>query len=79
MDDGLHRLAILIALRIWFPRSSNHVCLTLAYARPGADLAYSSWRWAYGIGCMYSLIVVMLIALFMEETWVTSLFASNYF
>jgi len=34
----------------------------------GFLVARTSWRWAYGIGSMYSLIVVILIVLFMEET-----------
>ncbi|PPQ85013.1 hypothetical protein CVT25_010402 [Psilocybe cyanescens] len=34
----------------------------------GFLVARTSWRWAYGIGSMYSAIVVVLIALFMEET-----------
>jgi len=34
----------------------------------GYFVARQSWRWAYGIGCFYSLIVVLLIAFFMEET-----------
>ncbi|KDR69466.1 hypothetical protein GALMADRAFT_160462 [Galerina marginata CBS 339.88] len=31
-------------------------------------VARTSWRWAYGIGSMYSAIVVLLIVFFMEET-----------
>ncbi|CAK5272185.1 unnamed protein product [Mycena citricolor] len=34
----------------------------------GFLVARTSWRWAYGIGSIYGLIVVVLIALFMEET-----------
>ncbi|KAK7046860.1 MFS general substrate transporter [Favolaschia claudopus] len=34
----------------------------------GFLVARTSWRWAYGIGSMYGLIVVLLIAFFMEET-----------
>ncbi|KAF8172976.1 MFS general substrate transporter [Mycena galopus ATCC 62051] len=34
----------------------------------GFLVARTTWRWAYGIGCMYGAIVVILIALFMEET-----------
>ncbi|KAJ7636997.1 major facilitator superfamily domain-containing protein [Roridomyces roridus] len=34
----------------------------------GFLVARTSWRWAYGIGSMYGAIVVLLIALFMEET-----------
>ncbi|KAF9522707.1 MFS general substrate transporter [Crepidotus variabilis] len=34
----------------------------------GFLVARTSWRWAYGIGSMYSLFVVILIAFFMEET-----------
>ncbi len=30
--------------------------------------AHSSWRWTYGIGSIYSAIVVALIAFFGEET-----------
>ncbi|KAJ7723411.1 major facilitator superfamily domain-containing protein [Mycena metata] len=34
----------------------------------GFLVARTSWRWAYGIGSIYGAIVVILIALFMEET-----------
>ncbi|KAF8156654.1 MFS general substrate transporter [Crassisporium funariophilum] len=34
----------------------------------GFLVARTSWRWAYGIGSMYSLLVVLLIVFFMEET-----------
>ncbi|KAJ7473465.1 MFS general substrate transporter [Mycena latifolia] len=34
----------------------------------GFLVARTTWRWAYGIGCMYSAIVVLLIVFFMEET-----------
>ncbi|TRM62260.1 major facilitator superfamily domain-containing protein [Schizophyllum amplum] len=34
----------------------------------GFLVARASWRWAYGIGCIYSAIVVFMIAFFMEET-----------
>ncbi|KAF5380010.1 hypothetical protein D9615_006164 [Tricholomella constricta] len=34
----------------------------------GFLVARTSWRWAYGIGSMYSAIVVFLIVFFMEET-----------
>ncbi|KAG1744209.1 major facilitator superfamily domain-containing protein [Suillus lakei] len=34
----------------------------------GFLVARMSWRWAYGIGSLYSAVVVLLIGLFMEET-----------
>lgn len=34
----------------------------------GFLVARTTWRWAYGIGSIYGLIVVLLIALFGEET-----------
>jgi MFS family permease len=34
----------------------------------GFLVARQSWRWAYGIGCIYSAIVVLLIAFFGRET-----------
>ncbi|KAK0203629.1 MFS general substrate transporter [Desarmillaria ectypa] len=34
----------------------------------GFLVARQSWRWAYGIGCIYSAVVCVLIALFMSET-----------
>lgn len=34
----------------------------------GFLVARASWRWAYGIGCMYSAVVVLMILFFMEET-----------
>ena len=38
----------------------------------GFLVARTTWRWAYGIGCLYSLIVVFLIIFFMEETYVST-------
>lgn len=38
----------------------------------GFLVARTTWRWAYGIGSMYSAIVLVLIVLFMEETYVHS-------
>ncbi|KAK0452396.1 major facilitator superfamily domain-containing protein [Armillaria borealis] len=34
----------------------------------GFLVARQSWRWAYGIGCIYSAVVCVLIALFLDET-----------
>ncbi|KAF9459116.1 MFS general substrate transporter [Collybia nuda] len=34
----------------------------------GFLVARENWRWAYGIGCMYSAVVVFLIVFLMEET-----------
>ncbi|KAF9485039.1 MFS general substrate transporter [Pholiota conissans] len=34
----------------------------------GFLVAQASWRWAFGIGCIYSLIVLILIIMFMEES-----------
>ncbi|KAH7910354.1 major facilitator superfamily domain-containing protein [Hygrophoropsis aurantiaca] len=34
----------------------------------GFLVARASWRWAYGIGCIYGAIVLILIVFFMEET-----------
>ncbi|KIM76222.1 hypothetical protein PILCRDRAFT_12978 [Piloderma croceum F 1598] len=34
----------------------------------GFLVARTSWRWAYGIGSLYGLVVIVLIAFFMEET-----------
>ncbi|PBK81160.1 MFS general substrate transporter [Armillaria gallica] len=34
----------------------------------GFLVARQSWRWAYGIGCIYGAVVCVLIALFMDET-----------
>ncbi|KAK0192766.1 major facilitator superfamily domain-containing protein [Armillaria mellea] len=34
----------------------------------GFLVARQSWRWAYGIGCIYSAVVCVLIALFLGET-----------
>ena len=34
----------------------------------GFLVARTTWRWAYGIGCLYSLAVLILIVLFMEES-----------
>ncbi|KAK0495907.1 major facilitator superfamily domain-containing protein [Armillaria luteobubalina] len=34
----------------------------------GFLVARQSWRWAYGIGCIYSAVVCILIVLFLDET-----------
>lgn len=34
----------------------------------GFLVARANWRWAYGTGCFYSFLVVLLITFFMEET-----------
>ncbi|PBK67375.1 MFS general substrate transporter, partial [Armillaria solidipes] len=34
----------------------------------GFLVARQSWRWAFGIGCIYSAVVCVLIALFLDET-----------
>ncbi|KAF9564530.1 MFS general substrate transporter [Agrocybe pediades] len=34
----------------------------------GFLVARASWRWAYGIGCMYSLFVLLLIIFFLDES-----------
>ncbi|KAF9026145.1 MFS general substrate transporter [Hymenopellis radicata] len=34
----------------------------------GFLVARTTWRWAYGIGCLYGLVVLVLIVLFMNET-----------
>lgn len=35
----------------------------------GFLVARTTWRWAYGIGALYGLLVLILIAFFMEETY----------
>ncbi|KAG6915345.1 hypothetical protein DXG01_012019 [Tephrocybe rancida] len=34
----------------------------------GFLVAHQNWRWSYGVGCIYSAVVVLLITFFMEET-----------
>ncbi|PFH48084.1 hypothetical protein AMATHDRAFT_6124 [Amanita thiersii Skay4041] len=34
----------------------------------GFLVAKQNWRWSYGLGCFYSILVVLLIAFFMKET-----------
>jgi len=34
----------------------------------GFLVARATWRWAYGIGCLYGLFVVLAIVFFGEET-----------
>ncbi len=43
----------------------------------GFLVARQSWRWAYGIGCIYSVVVCVLIALFMDETYAMFLLFSH--
>ncbi len=40
----------------------------------GFLVARTTWRWAYGIGSLYSLLVVFHIVFFCEETWVIIIF-----
>ena len=35
----------------------------------GFLVARTSWRWAYGIGSIYSVVIVILIVFFMEEMY----------
>ena len=79
MDDGLHRIALFIALCVRLPCGSGKVRPRLRYTNNEIDHTCTSWRWAYGIGCLYGLAIVLLIAFFMEETWVTSNYAFNGF
>lgn len=53
-------------------RHSRNACIQ-------ANLTYFSWRWAYGIGSLYGLVVVLLIAFLMEETYVTDYFTFDCF
>ena len=41
----------------------------------GFLVARTTWRWAYGIGTLYNLVVFALIVLFMEESYATAFFA----
>jgi MFS family permease len=41
----------------------------------GFLVARASWRWAYGIGAMYSAVIVLLIVAFAEETYTTFSFS----
>ena len=41
----------------------------------GFLVARTTWRWAYGIGTLYNLVVFVLIALFMKESYATAFFA----
>ena len=66
---GISCLTIRIALPFWFLVCSSEVC---QYGHPIMHCLHfmlHSWRWAYGIGSMYSAIVVFLIAVFGEETY----------
>ena len=38
----------------------------------------NSWRWTYGIGSIYGVFVVFMIATFGQETYVSSIFISTY-
>ena len=41
----------------------------------GFLVARTTWRWAYGIGTLYNLVVFVLIVLFMKESYATAFFA----
>ena len=41
----------------------------------GFLVARTTWRWAYGIGTLYNLVVFALIVLFMKESYATAFFA----
>ncbi|KAG2143496.1 major facilitator superfamily domain-containing protein [Suillus bovinus] len=58
-------------LNIWTFGFIMHVINASPFLSPfafGFLVARTSWRWAYGIGSLYSAVVVLLIGLFMEET-----------
>ena len=40
----------------------------------GFLVARTTWRWAYGIGTLYNLVVFVLIVLFMKESYATTFF-----
>ena len=41
----------------------------------GFLVARTTWRWAYGIGTLYNLVVFTLIVLFMKESYATPFFS----
>ena len=41
----------------------------------GFLVARTTWRWAYGIGTLYNLVVFALIVLFMKESYATAFFS----
>ena len=68
LDNGFHHFAVPLPLRLRIHGRSHQVSM-ISLAVIGSILTiYSSWRWTYGIGSIYSAIVVGIIALFGEET-----------
>lgn len=44
----------------------------------GFLVARTTWRWAYGIGTLYNLVVFVLIVLFLKESYATAFFALGF-
>jgi MFS family permease len=44
----------------------------------GFLVARTTWRWAYGIGTLYNLVVFALIVLFMKESYATAFFMLSF-
>jgi hypothetical protein len=68
LDYGFPCLTLPLAFRIWFSRSSDKVGFPHSWMFSPDNILYVSWRWAYGIGSMYSLLVLFLIVVFGRET-----------
>ena len=68
LDDGFHHFAVPLSLRLRIHGRSHQVFI-ISLAAIGSVLTTDfSWRWTYGIGSIYSAIVVGIIALLGEET-----------
>jgi hypothetical protein len=62
------RLTLLVQINLW-----TMGFIISPFISPflfGFAVARTSWRWSYGAGTIYGAVVVVLIALFMEETFV---------
>ena len=67
LDDGFHHFALPVSIRIRLPGRQGKVRVLSASLTHILTEMYS-WRWAYGIGTIYGVVVVILIMLFSKET-----------
>lgn len=67
LDHGFHRVPVPFPVRVRLLGSTGKVSRTWASDKASTHPIHS-WRWTYGIGCLYSLFVVALIVFFGQET-----------
>ena len=71
LDDGVCLVTRGGTVSFGVPSGPSKASTPLYVDCPSAHHPHYSWRWAYGIGSLFNAIVVLLIAFFMDETFVT--------